>query len=282
MSFFKQFPTQSYDFNRDGIIQQVVDIYRSVRIEGSSIDNPSLYLNYNIKDGERPDIVSQRLYNTPEYYWTFFIINEMLHDGMRAWPMSRSVMEDYLQEEYSGIAITTNPVTNTNTDLGVTTFDNSLAGRFRLNETITGQANILNRGNASGQPPIPTGTLIKKDIDLNQLVIKDITGTFVGDPDLVSNNSEIITGNLSNDSVATFKVYPYRDAPHHWHLTNDPDKRPTDNGVYVNGGTSINDITYQSNQSFIFDLNEKRSSIRVISPQYIDRFVEDFETMINE
>ena len=161
MSFFKQFPTQSYDFNRDGIIQQVVDIYRSVRVEGSSIDNPSLYLNYSIKDGERPDIVSQRLYNTPEYYWTFFVINEMLHDGMRAWPMSRTVMEDYLAEEYSGVVITTNPVTVTNTDLGITTFRDSLAGRFRLNETITGQANLHN-----GNPP--SGTLVKKDIDLNQ------------------------------------------------------------------------------------------------------------------
>jgi len=275
MSFFKQFPTQSYDFNRDGIIQQVVDIYRSVRVEGSSIDNPSLYLNYSIKDGERPDIVSQRLYNTPEYYWTFFVINEMLHDGMRAWPMSRTVMEDYLAEEYSGVVITTNPVTVTNTDLGITTFRDSLAGRFRLNETITGQANLHN-----GNPP--SGTLVKKDIDLNQLVLKDVTGTFFGDPDLTSNSSEKISGNLSNDDVDTFRVYPYRDAPHHWHLINDPEKRPTDNGVYVSGGTSINDITYQSNQSFVFELNEKRSSIRVISPQYIDRFVEDFETMINE
>lgn len=275
MSFFKQFPTQSYDFNRDGIIQQVVDIYRSVRVEGSSIDNPSLYLNYSIKDGERPDIVSQRLYNTPEYYWTFFVINEMLHDGMRAWPMSRTVMEDYLAEEYSGVVITTNPVTVTNTDLGITTFRDSLAGRFRLNETITGQANLHN-----GNPP--SGTLVKKDIDLNQLVLKDVTGTFFGDPDLTSNSSEKISGNLSNDDVDTFRVYPYRDAPHHWHLINDPEKRPTDNGVYVSGGTSINDITYQSNQSFVFDLNEKRSSIRVISPQYIDRFVEDFETMMNE
>ena len=275
MSFFKQFPTQSYDFNRDGIIQQVVDIYRSVRVEGSSIDNPSLYLNYNIKDGERPDIVSQRLYNTPEYYWTFFVINEMLHDGMRAWPMSRTVMEDYLAEEYSGVVITTNPVTVTNTDLGITTFRDSLAGRFRLNETITGQANLHN-----GNPP--SGTLVKKDIDLNQLVLKDVTGTFFGDPDLTSNSSEKISGNLSNDDVDTFRVYPYRDAPHHGHLINDPEKRPTDNGVYVSGGTSINDITYQSNQSFVFDLNEKRSSIRVISPQYIDRFVEDFETMMNE
>jgi hypothetical protein len=113
-------------------------------------------------------------------------------------------------------------------------------------------------------------------------VLKDVTGTFFGDPDLPSGRSEIITGNLSNDNVNTFRVYPYRDAPHHWHLTNDPEKRPTDNSVYVSGGTSINDITYQSNQSFVFDLNEKRSSIRVISPQYIDRFVEDFETMINE
>ena len=42
MAFFKQFPTQSYDFNMDGVLQNVVDIYRSVRVEGSSMDNACL------------------------------------------------------------------------------------------------------------------------------------------------------------------------------------------------------------------------------------------------
>ena len=45
MAFFKQFPTQSYDFNMDGVLQNVVDIYRSVRVEGSSMDNAAIYLS---------------------------------------------------------------------------------------------------------------------------------------------------------------------------------------------------------------------------------------------
>ena len=70
--FFKQFPKIDYDFNRTGVVQKMVDLYRSVRPLPSFLDEYSGYKFYNIKNGERPDIVSGRLYGTPRYYWTFF------------------------------------------------------------------------------------------------------------------------------------------------------------------------------------------------------------------
>ena len=65
MSFFKQFPKIEYDFNRTGVKQNMVDLFRSVRPLPSFLDNYSAYKFYEIKNGERPDIVSQRLYNNP-------------------------------------------------------------------------------------------------------------------------------------------------------------------------------------------------------------------------
>ena len=69
------FPTEGYDYYRDGIVQNVVGIYKSIRPLQNFIDNLSGYNYYEIKNGERPDIVSQRLYGTVNYYWVFFIIN---------------------------------------------------------------------------------------------------------------------------------------------------------------------------------------------------------------
>ena len=40
------------------------------------VDEISAYRYFEISNGERPDIVSQRLYNTPNYHWTFFILND--------------------------------------------------------------------------------------------------------------------------------------------------------------------------------------------------------------
>ena len=53
-------------------------------------------MHYNIKDGERPDIVSQRLYSSTNYYWTFFLINDSLHDGLGSWPMSMQDLNQYI------------------------------------------------------------------------------------------------------------------------------------------------------------------------------------------
>ena len=88
MSYFKKFPKLVYDFNREGVVNSVVDLFRQVRPIQNFIDNFTSYKFYSIRDGERPDIVSQKLYGSPNFYWTFFLVNDSLHDGLSSWPMS--------------------------------------------------------------------------------------------------------------------------------------------------------------------------------------------------
>ena len=68
MNYFKFFPKVGYDINRTGTQQEVVDIYRQVRPIGDRLDEIYRYTTYTVQDGERPDIVSQRLYGTSYYY----------------------------------------------------------------------------------------------------------------------------------------------------------------------------------------------------------------------
>lgn len=278
MAFFKQFPKVQYDFERNGVITNVVNIYRSVRPLKEFIDNTSAYTFYEIKNGERPDIVSQRLYDNPNYYWTFFIINDILHDGMRAWPMSQEDLFDYMVTEYEGYAITTNPSIIRNTDGIITKFEDSLAGSvpnvsngaFTLGETVTGSISGF------------SGTLTKKNSDLNQLIIQDVNSNApLGDPDAVSGGTELIVGSKSGDSVGTYEAYKYAEAPHHYFVTGDKEKRYTTNAIFVQGGEAASNLSFQSNRSFVNELNEKRSRIRVVDPAYIDRFADEFERILN-
>ena len=96
MNFFKNFPTIEVDLQRNGKINKMVNIFRSVRPLQNFIDDSALYTLYEIKNGERPDIVSQRLYSTQEYYWTFFVINDFLHDGYRSWPCPQNILDKYI------------------------------------------------------------------------------------------------------------------------------------------------------------------------------------------
>lgn len=101
MSFFTQFPKIQYDINADGIKTEITDMFRHVDVKESFIDNITTYTWYEIKDGERPDIVSNRLYGTPDYYWTFFVLNESLKQGLNTWPKSYRQFELMLEQDYS-------------------------------------------------------------------------------------------------------------------------------------------------------------------------------------
>ena len=349
MSFFKQFPKVDYDFRNTGTFQKMTDIYRSIRVLPSFLDQISGYKFYEIINGERPDIVSQRLYGSSQYYWTFFVVNDFLHDGYRSWPMSQEALQEYIAKEYECYAITTNPGLIKNSDGLVTGINNSIVGKFQLGETITGAD--------SGA----TGTLTKKDIDMNQLIIQNVTGEFIGDPTLIQNTTEQITGATSSDTVSTYRVFKYADAPYYYYnenhgtgaiekivLTNGgsnytsaptvtitgdgttlatatatiadgrvtsinvgaagsghknvtvtitggggsgataravlfPDeKRPETNAIFIPGGVPESDLAYETYREHEFELNEERSKIRYVDPNYIEQFVNDFEELLNE
>ena len=262
MAFFKQFPKVEYDFNRTGVKQNMVDIYRHVKPLDSFLDNTSAYKFYEVINGERPDIVSQRLYGTSDFYWTFFVINDHLHDGYRAWPMSQEQLLAYMEKEYNGYVIETNPEVADN-------FKNSLSGRFTLGETITG-------GTSNA-----TGTLTKKNVDMSQLVIQDVTGAFIGSVEGISNITERITGSISGDFIDTYRAFKYADAPYYYYDENDVDKKPVTNAIHIQGGVADSDVSYVTNRDHEFELNEERSKIRYIDPNYIGQFVDKYKKAIN-
>ena len=289
MSFFKLFPKVPYDLRNDGVTSNIVNLYRSVRPLQNFVDNISTYKFYEVKDGERPDIVSQRLYGSPNFYWTFFIINDFLHDGLASWPLSQQAFQQYLETEYNGYAIqTAKPIIDRNSDQLIINHRNSLSGRFRIGEIIT--------GNSSGMK----GTLNKKINDLNQLIVQNVTpgvagvhphtgasdstilgGAFIGTAGSGNVPTEQITGFTSGDFVGTWQVWKYLDAPHYWYDETDTEKRVTDNARMITGGTPDSNLKYISNRAYLEETNDSRSKIRVIDSSYMDQFVNTFEKILN-
>lgn len=285
MDFFKKFPLVDFDIKKDGTVQKMVDVFRSVRPVEEFLDDPAAYRLYEIRNGERPDIVSTRLYGSPEFYWTFFVINEFLHDGYRAWPLSEEDLLEYILTEYDGYAITTQPTF-------VEDQADSIAGKFALGEVITG-----NRSGAQG-------TLVKKNVDMNQLIVQNVTlgtagihpvtgsdpdvvgGAFIGDISAGDNNqTEDIAGGTSGDVVASYRVFKYADAPYYYYNILDPDKKPVSNAAFlgdVAGTVSEGSLAFETYRTHEIELNEERSRIRYISPEFINQFVDKFETLIND
>ena len=63
MSYFDRFPSMLYDISKPGVTEPKVlvvtkDIIRRVKLRSNIADNIFSYDPYDIKDGERPDILA--------------------------------------------------------------------------------------------------------------------------------------------------------------------------------------------------------------------------------
>ena len=281
--FFNKFPNIEYDFEGKGETNTIKNIFRSVRALPTFLDEFTGYSFYNVINGERPDIVSQRLYDKSDFYWTFFVINDFLHDGYRAWPMSQEDLLEYFDTHYKGTVITTNPTIVPDPD-GLDTITNSIAGKFDIGSIV--------HGSVSGAK----GKITKKNIDMNQLVIQEITeGTAGIHPITGANVSSIVGGPFqatedliqqqpSSHQVQIDKVFDYLDAPYQYFKTGDDLRKPVTNKTFIDSPESVdeNQLSFISNRLYETEKNDTRSLIRYVQPDAIGQFVNEFNKLINE
>lgn len=123
MSFFKNFPTRQFNLNETGEFVNVKDIFRHVDVDDLAIDSFTSYTYYDIQSGERPDIVSQKLYGTTDFYWTFFILNDFLKEGIGAWPKSEQELERYITQYYDTFSVLQILPEQFTTALGLRTYE---------------------------------------------------------------------------------------------------------------------------------------------------------------
>ena len=268
MSFFRQFPKTQYDFGGRGIDTQIVDIFRFLKVEDKISDDLTTYQYYQIQNGDRPDIVSNELYGTPDYWWTFFMVNEQLKTGLSGWPMAVEEFEAYIETEYAGTIINTRPEIVYRSDDTISEYRNSLADRFLVGEQING---VISGAN---------GLYFSKDPQLSQLLIKDVEGSF--------QDGEAVLGQQSDDTVTAYKVFPYANAPHHYVNS---EGLISYNALFINeqnsaegvqNDTSDPDLTVVTNLEYETELNEARADIRVIRPELIAGFARSFEELLKK
>lgn len=175
MSFFTQFPLTAYDFELSGIRTNVVDIFRAQRVINLVKDEISPYHYHDIADGDRPDVVSELVYGTPDHYWTFFLVNDFLRGGRDSWPKSSIELEKHLQFEYDSYTVfqfrqVVENVSIQHFKTGIfPNFENALNGYpARPGDPVTC---ISATGTVVG-----SGKFVKFDSTLQQLWIDDTTG----------------------------------------------------------------------------------------------------------
>lgn len=100
--YFKDFPQFLYDFNYgDKIKTSIVrDITRNIRFRKEILENITLYDEYDVVDGETPEIISEKFYGTPEYHWVVMLANGK-YDYRADFPLPEAVLQKHIADVYN-------------------------------------------------------------------------------------------------------------------------------------------------------------------------------------
>ena len=161
MSFFTNFPKINYNFGEEVSRNAIQDLSVYVDVIDQIRDNVNFYQKYTILEGERPDNLSYKFYGTPQYYWTFFLLNENIRQ--QGWPISSQQVLAKAQEDYPNTVLTTR---------------DEIFDTFTVGSTVTGQTSGV------------TGTVIKRNLDLGQIFIDGVKN-FTSSENLVSGDDVI-------------------------------------------------------------------------------------------
>jgi hypothetical protein len=99
--YFKEFPTFLYDFdiNNKTEYRNVKDITRNVRLRKEILSNVTVYDEYDIMDGETPEIISEKIYGTPLYHWVIMICNER-YNYVDDFPLTQYQLDNHVTDKY--------------------------------------------------------------------------------------------------------------------------------------------------------------------------------------
>ena len=140
--YFQRFPFVEYNFGDNEASTIFPNITSYIDMIDQLKGEVAFYEKYTILDGDRPDVVSQKLYGTPDYHWTFFFMNDGLRES--GWPLPEREMRELVKKRYPHRTVTT---------------EDAIAANFLPGDFVLGKT--------SGT----TGRVIERNLDLGQIVI---------------------------------------------------------------------------------------------------------------
>jgi len=241
MLYFNEFPKLQYKFGNevDPVIFQDISLYADVI---DQIKDSISFLNlHTIQEGFRPDQVSIQLYGTSLYYWTFFLLNDNIRQ--QGWPLTRPELVSYIQKIFPNTTLTIR--------------DEALPTKFKVGQTVS--------GGTSGA----SGKIIRRNLDLGQIVIEGDVGFTESGELLTSVNSAGVSETMS--SISSSKEY-------------------LSAAYYIDGTSALVDIdpatgpgaliTEKTHEDVYFATNESLRRIKVVKPSQITNIITSFKRSV--
>ena len=103
--YFETFPIIPYDSAGTYEFKDVTNLLRRVALRAKVKSNALVFDTYNVKEGETPESIADKLYDDPKLHWIIMIVND-ISDRYHGWPMTTPQFLDYINEKYTDVNAT--------------------------------------------------------------------------------------------------------------------------------------------------------------------------------
>ena len=243
LNYLGNYPNIEYRFgsNENPVTFKDLSVY--IDLIDQIQDSVSAYTKYTILSGDRPDIVSYKLYGSVDYYWTFYYLNPNLRES--GWPLNDQDAYNVVTSSYPHHVVTT---------------ENNIAGtRFTVGRKIYGNTSTVE------------GTIIATKPDLGQIIIDSGTNGFLVGEQIVTEPDEQLV-------VSTASVYSTADQYNSVHHYEDTDGEYVDINPFNQSSTNgLIPVTYL--ERFIAKNNDQKQ-IKVLKREIITAVNSQFNALL--
>lgn len=154
--YFSKLPKTNYsylDSNYNIQKKLAIDITSRVKVAEYVKIYKTNFNKYTIRDEERPDTLSYKLYDRPDLHWVFFIVNDMVNP-YESWPKSSYELNSFVDEKYSGTSVFVPDIWFPRTDVDE---------NYEYSVVYSELKNITDYNSGFNKKVLPRTTLVKID-----------------------------------------------------------------------------------------------------------------------
>lgn len=255
--YFEKFQRVYYDFpiaanDRQSTLINVTDITRNIRFKTDFVKNISLFETYKMRDNETIEVVSEKIYGTPDYHWVLMLLNER-YDYIEDFVLDAQRFEKYMSRKYG----------NRQNDI-----------KFFINSAgvITNAKTILVLDNT----PIDDQTFIA-DVLRPGLIIRRKTsiGDYSARVESIDDNGVhvmLLSGNIVTNDIVSIIEY-VKD-------TDDVYKEQVLGSTRVISANLLPEYSVVSNYEYEYAKNEDKRMLKIIPPSYMAQIMTEFNELL--
>lgn len=250
--YFEKFPKIYYDFDTkdaDKKLKVLTDITANVRVRKSVLDNITLYDEYDIQEGETPELIAEKFYGNPEYHWIIMLLNER-YDYIEDFPVHQNELDEFVSSIYGE-----ENVYNIH--------------HYEKNRIVVEATALLK---------VPSSTLVPENLyKINDYLLNENTAARITSIDV---GNQQLTVSIQRGS---FKYNDYVDV---WGFRENTDRQTIEYtrafGIQIpqNAFTLLDTYTAVTNYDHEIRLNEKKRRIKILAPELLQQVINELTDLM--